>query len=107
MGYLPTLADLWLASYHLFVPADSYRHATGSSLILFASSRPVDSNGPLADSIRHLAEELSSTLYSCFPGIYLQCLFCYRLQAYSGSVPYTSSDSYIFIGLINKPYSLI
>jgi len=107
MGYLPTLADLSLASYHLFEPADSYRHATGSSLILFDSSRPADSNGPLADSIPHLAEELSSTLYSCFPGIYLQSLFCYRLQAYSRSVPYTSSDPYIFIALINKPYSLI
>ena len=62
MGYLPTLADLWLASYHLFELADSYRNATGSSLILFDSSRPADSNGPLADSIRHLAECNGGTL---------------------------------------------
>jgi len=103
----PALADPWLMSYHSFSSDDSYKHATTSSLIPFDSSRPADSNGPLADSIRHLAEELSFTLYSCFPGIYLQSLFCHRLQAYSRSVPYTSSDSYIFIALLNKPYSLI
>jgi len=62
------LADPWLISYHSFSPDDTYRHATTSSLIPFDPSRPADSNGPLADPIRHLADELSSTLYSCFPG---------------------------------------
>jgi len=112
-------SDRWLGSYLLvctcvhragtyrLFDAECYKHATASSLILFDSSRQADSNGPLADSIRHLAEELSSTLYCCFPDIYLQSLFCHRLQAYSRSVPYTSSDPYIFIALINKPYSLI
>ena len=101
MGHLPIMVDLLLGSYHIFESADSYRLATGSSLILFDSSCPADSNGTLADSIRHLAEELSSTLYSCFPDIYLQSLFCNRLQAYSRSVPYPSSDPYIYVALIN------
>ena len=72
MGYLPTLADLWLGRYYIFEPADSYRHATASSLIPFDSPRPADSNGPLPNSIRPLAVELSSTLYFCSPGKYLQ-----------------------------------
>ena len=81
MGYLPTLADLWLGSYHLFEPADSYRHATPSSFIPFDSSRPADSNGELPNSIRPLAVGLSSTLYICFPGWYLQIHSCRVLQA--------------------------
>jgi len=63
MGYLPTLADLWLGRYYMFEPADSYRHATASSLIPCDSSRPTDSNGALPDSIRLLAVELPSGLY--------------------------------------------
>ena len=72
MGYLPTLADLWLGSHHLLDPADSYRHATTSSLIPLASSRPADSNGMPPDPIRPLGVELSSSLYFCSPGMYLQ-----------------------------------
>ena len=100
MNYFPTLAHLWLGRYHLFEPADSYRHATGSSLIPFDSSRPADSHGPLAYSLWNLAEELSSTLYSCFPDMFIHSLFGHRLQAVSRSVPYTSSDPYIYIALI-------
>jgi len=72
MSYLPTLADHWLRSYHLFEPADCYRYATASGLIPFDSSRLADSNGPPPDQIRPLAVELSSSLYFCSPGRYLQ-----------------------------------
>ena len=72
MSYLPTLVDIWLGSYYIFEPADSYRHATGSSLIPFDSSRPADSHGTLPNSIRPLAVELSLSLYFCSPGRYLQ-----------------------------------
>jgi len=59
MSYLPTLADLWLRSYHLFEPADCYRYATASGLIPFDSSRPADPNGPLPGPCGPLADELS------------------------------------------------
>jgi len=72
MSSLPTLADLWLGSYHLFKPADCYRYATASGLIPFDSSRPADSDGLPPDPIRPLAVELSSSLYFCSPGRYLQ-----------------------------------
>ena len=119
MVRFPTRSAGWLLCYHLvctfvlravifrLLVAECYKHATASSLIQFHLSRLADLNGPFADLIRHLAEELSSSLYFCFPGMYLRSVFCHMLQAYSRSVPYTSSDPYIFIALINKPYSLI
>ena len=85
----PALADPRLMSYHSFSPADSYRHATASSLIPFDSSRPADSNGVLPNSIRRLAVELSSTLYLCSPGRYLQIVTCRVLQACHSFEPYT------------------
>ena len=64
----PTLADACLASYNSFQSTDSYRHATASSPIPCDSSRRVDSNELLPDSIRPLAIELSLSLRMSFPG---------------------------------------
>jgi len=72
MSNLPTLADSWLRSYHLFEPADCYKYATATSLIPFDSSHPADPNGPPPDPIRPLAVELSLNLYFCSRGRYLQ-----------------------------------
>ena len=46
-------------SYRSFSPADSYRHATTSSLIPFNSPRPADSNRPLPGPGGPPADELS------------------------------------------------
>jgi len=81
MGYLPILADLWLGRYYIFEPADSYRHATASSLMPFDSSHPADSNGALPNSMRPLARELSFTWYFSSPGRYLQIVRWCVLQA--------------------------
>jgi len=89
MSYLPTVADLWLRSYHPFEPADCYRYATASGLIPFDSSRLADSNGPPPDLIRRLAVELSSSLYFCSQGRYLQIVWCRVLQACHSFEPYT------------------
>ena len=57
------MADACLASYPSLKSTDSYRHATGSSHILFDSSQRADSNSVLLDSIGLLAVEIPFILY--------------------------------------------
>ena len=66
-----TLADTCLASYHYFQSTDSYRHATTSSHIPFNSSRRVDSNELLPDSIQLLAGNLVSGVNQASPDLFL------------------------------------
>ena len=67
MRPLQTLADAWLVRYPSFSSTESYSYATATSHIPIDSSRPVDSNETLADSIRPLVVELPQLLVS-FPG---------------------------------------
>ena len=85
----PGRADPWLMSYHSFSPDECYRHATASSLTLFDSPRPADSNGLLPESIRPLAVELDSSLSFRSPGRYLEIAFCRELQVSHQFEPYS------------------
>ena len=67
IGSLRTLADAWLVRYPSFPSTESYSHASAMGHTAFDSSRSVDCNESLADSIRPLAVELTQLLVS-FPG---------------------------------------
>ena len=105
MVHFSTLSAYWPWSYLqlcTFVPqtsifrlfaAEVYKHATTSSLIPFDSSRPLDSNSILLDSIHLLAVELPSSLYFCSPGWYHQIVCSRGLKAcqHFEFIPFNSS----------------
>ena len=121
MVSFPTRSDRWLWGYHLlctfvfragtfrFIPAECYKQATASSFIPLNSPRRAESNKLSPNPGGRLAKELSFSLTFSFPGImmYLPCVFCYMLLAFSRSLPYLSSDLYLSIALINKLYSFL
>src|SRR5437868_973132 len=83
------LPDNWLLSYPPYLPPDLNIHANYSNPTPFESPHQADSNGLSPDLIRPLVQELSTPLYFCFLGRYLQ-IVCYGLlQACRDFEPYT------------------
>src|SRR5437660_906623 len=89
---LPTLLSdrPKLSSFlNLFLPPDLSSNANPSNPIPFESCHLADSNKLCPDLIRLLGQRLSTLLYFCSPGRYLQIVGCGLLQACRDFKPYT------------------